>query len=416
MTDILLVAYHYPPIVSGGTQRAVSLVRNLPANGFHAHVLTTNTFGADRAYPAYRSSELVGLYRSLRNPGSDALPPSLRSRTRTGGGRSLPVRAARALMVPDGQVGWLPSAYRTARHILNTHPVNAVLTTGPPFSSHLLGLALHHSANIPWVADFRDLWTYDPLDDQLQSTAFRRALDRWLERAVCRTATHVTCASDVAAGHLSAVGSRRVTLIPNGYEADEIPSASARSGSEPYLFVHSGSFSDSHPMRSPKVLVDAALKVRDDVHFQIVFVGSLSAGETELIRPLVEAGRARLIGPVDRTGSLEWQAKADALIVVDHPRDVLASNIPGKVYEYGATGKPILAVVPAGATDSLIRDLKGGVCVRHDAGRVANAITALVDGTAIASPDAARWEPYERSHSVTKMAEVLRSVTGADGR
>ena len=412
MTDVLLVAYHYPPIVSGGTQRAVSFTRHLPAFGFQPHVLTTNAFGDDTAFPAYRSGELVGWYRSLFNSGAEALSPHLRSRSRTGNRRSLPARLARSLLVPDGQVGWLPSAYRTARHILNTQSVRAVLTTGPPFSSHLLGLALHRTANIPWVADFRDLWTYDPLDDQLLSSPFRLGLERRLERAVCREAAHVTSATDVASGHLLSICSSRVSRIPNGFETDEIPAAVERTGSGPFRFVHTGSFSGSHPLRSPQILVDAALSVSAEVAFEIVFVGSLDAREKALVRPLVDVGRAQLIGPVNRQSSLDWQARADALIVVDHPRDVLASNIPGKVYEYGATGKPILAIVPAGATDRLLREMNAGVCVRHDAEQVAEAIVRLADGVGGVRSDPIRWEPFLRSRSAEKMANVLHEVLG----
>ncbi|HCK10355.1 MAG TPA: hypothetical protein DHW45_10810 [Candidatus Latescibacteria bacterium] len=98
--------------------------------------------------------------------------------------------------------------------------------------------------------------------------------------------------------------------------------------------------------------------------------------------------------------------------MVDHPRDVIASNIPGKVYEYGATGKPMLAVVPRGATSELIRRMDAGLCVPHQPEAVAEAMRRLIDGDAGIEPDPGRWAPFERRKSVERMAGVFREVLG----
>ncbi len=414
MINVLIVAYHYPPITSAGTQRSVSFARHLPQFGFRPHVLTTNAFGEDCAGSVYRSDEWVGWYRKLFNRGAQDLPSHVRSRSRTGSGQSLLSRLSRRVLIPDGQVGWLPSAYRMARRVLDTHPVRLVLTTGPPFSSHLLGLALHQTTNLPWVADFRDTWTYDPLDDHLENTKMRLGLERWMERTVLRRATHVTCVTDVAAEFLKSHSRhRRVTVIPNGFEFGERVSESPARGKGLLRFVHTGSFSASHPLRSPELLVKAAQKLRNAVDFEIVFVGPLTERERAIIQPLVDAGRAVMTGAVDREEALAWQLSADVLVVVDHPRDVLASNIPGKIYEYGAAGKPILAIVSPGATASLIREMDAGLCVAHNSDDIAVAMQAFIRGESGILPDANRWSRFERSRSVEKMAGVFKSILKA---
>ena len=411
MIDVLIVAYHYPPIASAGTQRSVSFARYLPEFGFRPHVLTTNAFGSEGEGSVYRANEWVGIYRNLFNRAARDLPPSVRSRSRTGSGQSGLSRLSRRLLIPDGQVGWLPSAYRAARSILNTHPIRLILTTGPPFSSHLLGLSLHGTTHLPWVADFRDTWTYDPLDDHLESTTVRLGIERWMEIAILRNATHVTCVTDVAADFLkSRSGHRPVTLIPNGYEPGEVVPGSPSRAQAPVRFVHTGSFSASHPLRSPELLVRAAEKLGGEVDFEIVFVGPLTQRERAIIQPLEDAGRALVTGAVDREEALSWQRKADVLVVVDHPRDVLASNIPGKVYEYGAAGKPILAIASRGALRSLIREMGAGLCVRHDIDDIADAIRAFVRGEAGVSPDVGQWSRFERKRSVEKLARVFWGI------
>jgi len=148
----------------------------------------------------------------------------------------------------------------------------------------------------------------------------------------------------------------------------------------------------------------------DEVDFELVFVGPLDENEIAMIQPLVDSGRAIVTGAVSSDEALGWQDRADVLVVVDHPRDVLASNVPGKVYEYGASGKPILAIVPPGATDRLITEMEAGICVRHDPKEIAVAITAMANGTSGLSPDKRKWQQFDRGKSAEKMARVLSEV------
>jgi len=312
------------------------------------------------------------------------------------------VRSFRNLLIPDGQVGWLPSALRTAGRIVDTHAIKCVITTGPPFSSHLLGYALKMTRNIPWVADFRDSWTFDPLNDL---SGLRLRAERALETLVLRDATHVTCTTEVAADVFRSRSDTEVTVLANGYSREDVPQSSTKSSSGTFRFVHTGSFSASHPLRDPKMLVDAAKDVEED--FEVVFVGHLTDDERRTIQPLEAAGRAIVTGVVPREEAIRWQAEADVLVVVDHPREVLASNVPGKVYEYGAAGKPILAVASSGATRDLLQELGGGVCVPHDLAAIRDAMQSFVTGTDGTVPDPTAWKRYERQEAVRDLATIL---------
>ena len=411
MIDVLIVAYHYPPIVSGGTERATSLVRHLPALGYRPHILTTNAFGDEGHGSVYRAGEWVGWYRRLFNPAAEDLPADTRSRTRTGSSLTPLARMARSFLVPDGQVGWLPSAYRSARHILVSHPVRLVLTTGPPFSSHLLGLALHQTTQLPWIADFRDAWTYDPLDSALKTSGLRNRIESCMERVVIERAARIACVTEVAAEHLRSRSSEaNVTVIPNGYAVEDVPDRMSDPDGSRFRFVHTGSFSSSHPLRSPEPLVEAARLLRSEADFELVFVGHLTEDEKKILQPLVESGHATIAGTVNRAEALVWQARADVLLVVDHPRQVMASNIPGKVYEYGASGKPILAVASPGATRQLVEDSGSGLCVGHDPADIASAMRAFIDGDADVKANPVWWEQFERKNAVRSMAELFGEV------
>jgi len=157
-------------------------------------------------------------------------------------------------------------------------------------------------------------------------------------------------------------------------------------------------------------LVKAVEMLEDDVKFKMFFVGPLNSDEQAMIQPLVDSGRAEVTGSVSSIEARAWQDRADVLVVVDHPRDVLASNIPGKVYEYGATGKPILAIASPGATDRLLRDMDVGICVRHEPEEIASAIKTMTEDPDRFASDCAGWAQFEGRHSARKMADLFKDV------
>jgi len=278
-------------------------------------------------------------------------------------------------MIPDGQVGWLPHAFWVGLRLIRRHNIRVLYSTAPPYSSHLLGLMLHLATGVPWVADFRDAWTYDPLDSALQDLPRRLSIERWLESMVLRRANKVVAVTDVAYEDFAdrfPFLQHRLELIPNGFDPEDLsPSIAQLPVGDRLKLVYTGSFSHSHISRSPKPFFDAVegLVKRNPSwkkELEIVIVGPMSAEEEQCAMALVHMGIVKLKGPVSRVEAISWQQRADVLLLVDHIREVPASNIPGKCYEYLASHKPIFALVPEGATRRLIEALKAGICVFPD--------------------------------------------------
>lgn len=265
-----------------------------------------------------------------------------------------------------------------------------IYSSYPPGSAHLLGMLLKAATGRPWIADFRDAWTFDPLDKWLKVGGIRLNLERRLEGMVLRRADRVIITTEVVRqDFVKRYPERRkkIVWIPNGFDGDEIkrvPPVSRPPGDRLLWVVHTGSFGYSHPHRSPFPVFKALrglMEERPEVarRLRLMLIGSLMEEEQREAADLVARGIVKIIGPVPRDTALGYQKAADILLLVDHPREGLASNVPRKFYEYLAIRKPILALVSEGATWDLMRELRAGMDVHpEDIEGIREAFTTLV--------------------------------------
>ena len=416
----LLVAYHYPPLRSTGVERSAKFARYLAEFGYDATVLTTSAFGGDDDNTVRRAWEPLSAYRWLFNRQARRDPTAAaRVRTEAGVVRRW-ARGARRLLVPDAQLTWIPAASLRALQALCTGEVRLVYSSYPPASAHLVALFAKQVSGVPWVADFRDSWTSDPLDPELLQRPHRRQLERRLEAAVVGAADVVIASTRIAADNLRASypeHADRIRVITNGFDPADLAAAGddgsgARAlpggvdGQRRLLqLVHTGSFSGSHPCRSPKGLLAAlrALLESDATwpqRLQLTLVGRLTRPEIDATADLTASGMVRLVEESDRNTALQYQRSADVLLLVDHPRAWPASNLPTKLFEYLACRRPILALCTAGMVAETMAELGAGLCAPPDEpAAIARAIGQLEEaGARGVLQRFASTAPLERFH------------------
>ena len=343
-------------------------MRYLPACGYRCQVLTTSAFGGED--DVLRAWEPLSLYRWLFNRQVRSGEGHSAVRTR----RGLLSRIGRALFIPDLQVSWLPAAFARGLRYLRSNDCDVIYTSFPPASAHLLGYLLQRVTGLPWVADFRDAWIFDPLDVYLEGDSLRKRLEERIEGRVVASASAIVVASQEVADYLCtryAAHADRVRVISNGFDGEWPDRSRPPQSAEPMRLLHAGSFSYSHPRRSPKVLFDALGRLlqedaRWNQRLKVVLVGLLSEREAAWADPLVRSGIVQIEGVVERDRALEMQGSAHALLVVDHMRPWTSTNVPSKVYEYLAQGRPILSLGGRGAVGRLITELKAGIHVPGD--------------------------------------------------
>jgi glycosyltransferase involved in cell wall biosynthesis len=413
---LLLVTLYFPPAGGGGVQRPLKFASHLPALGIETHVLAPDDpkwlhEDADLPLPTQawvHRARYVG-------PRGRRLADELHGRT----GVDLAVRRAatvgRRLLVPDENVTWNATAIPKAISIVRREGIDVVLTTSPPGSVHLIGAAVKRATGVKWVADLRDSIALHAhrRDDGVGARAKQKAR-AGVAHLVARQADAIVAAADAIAAETRGLNPKGpVVTIANGCDFDDFAGLEYRRGDR-FRLTHAGSF---FGRRDPKpflrALADSGL---EDV--TVRFVGDFRPGDREFVEELGLGDRVELLDYVPRRESLRLQRDSDALLLLipeagGRGRGVLS----GKVFEYLAAERPVLAVVPPdGAAAELIRETGAGVVAApDDADAIRDALVELYGcwraGSLDGPPLSPEWrDRLSRATRVEELAELLRSL------
>ena len=254
----------------------------------------------------------------------------------------------------------IPAAIRIARR----EGIDAVITTSPPNSVHLIGAAVRRATGAKWLADLRDSLVAHP-HRRAESAAVRakETIDRGVARLVARSADAISCVSEAIADEVRAFSPRGpVVTIPNGCDFDDTAGL-AYSPSSRFRITHAGSFFGK---RDPRPFLEALAGSGLDVVAR--FLGDFRSSDAEWARSLELGDRLELIPYAPRATSLALQRDSEALLLLIPDAGGRGKGVlSGKVFEYVAVGRPILAAVPPdGAAAALIRETGAGVVAPPD--------------------------------------------------
>ena len=299
--------------------------------------------------------------------------------------------------------------------MLRDEPFDAMLTSGPPHSVHLTGWALHARTGIPWIADFRDPWTDINYYDELPRSDAALATDRWLERSVLERATRVVTVSPGWRNLLLGKGDRDpadFAVIQNGFDPEDFGSAQ-EPPEDRFTFVYVGSLYGS---RNPDALwrALASLRSRDEVpKLRLRLVGRIGA---DVLAELERFGLDTItehVPYVPHDEAVREMQRATVLLLTVESYRHERGNLTGKVYEYLAAGRPILALGPVeGDAADLLRDTGAGRMLdRDDAAGVAAYVRemyeAWVRGDKLRGASAEAAAPFSRRAETAELAALL---------
>jgi glycosyltransferase involved in cell wall biosynthesis len=358
MNKVLIITYYWPPSGGAGVQRWLKFSKYLPQFGWEPFILTVDPEFA--SYPATDNSLVLEIPPELkvfktkatdwfRIYGKSKVPSAgfAKNNDNTFVGKiSRFVRGN--FFIPDPRRGWNKNAFEKACQIIEKEEISHVITTSPPHSTQLIGLKLKKRfPGIKWIADLRDPWTDIYYYDKFYPSFFPRELDRHYEKTVLKQCDEIITVGKSLKDSFARgikINENKITVITNGFdESDHKQVTAVRPGKLTITYV--GTISESYPVSG---LIGALKNLHEsNVDFKIRFTGDLSASIKDLIIHEIPSTCVEFNPYLDHYLAVQsiMNSSVAVLIIPDHKSN--KGILTGKLFEYLASGVPVLCLGPA---------------------------------------------------------------------
>lgn len=354
---VLVIAYYFPPLGMGGVQRMAKLVKYLPGCGYNVLVLTVKPI----RYPAYDDTLLMELPGEVRIFHSRSYDPARLAHLfhiNIGSGAMASMAKTKGFFWPDAKIGWKGPALGLARKIIDRHPVDIILSSSPPITAHLIGMALKERYGLPWVADFRDIWEMRPPEKRYADSRIIEKSNALLQK-IGGIADAVTAVNESVGKRISP----RAQAIMGGFDPADFAESPGDPSRDTFTLTHMGTVSEVTPMTpffaAARIVAARNIAFAEKVRF--AFIGELDVnriGHQAAAYGL--ADRVHLTGYLSHTAALKEASQAGALLI--SVADGYPETLPGKIYDCLALPAPLLAAVPfGGEPEKLITSTRGGL-------------------------------------------------------
>jgi glycosyltransferase involved in cell wall biosynthesis len=416
---LLVLSYYFPPDPSIGGARWSAMSEWLRRAGHEVTVITSRASGGGgQADPWVERTFDIGAVDTARRllRRSTVLPAE-----RPAVAHKPPPWWFTDVIVPDEcLLTWFPSALRRARRIVKEREIDCVITSGPPNSTHLIGPMLG-KGRPAWIADLRDGWRFEPLHHW--PTKAQDKLDAIMERRTLRAADVVIGVTKPIADDVCSRLGALSAYVPNGWdpEGEARPEAAAPPRLDPdrINLVYTGTLSGPRG-RDPRPLFAAMRRLKEErpkaaERLHVVMAGRLETGEQRLLETLNMNGAVEHMGSLSRAQAASLQREADALLLLTGPGHT--SEATGKLFDYLAAGRPILALARDNVAARIIGETGTGTAVApEDIGAITKALEATVDGTLAAAYNAHGLDRYAYPRPAEEVAELIERAIAQRAR
>ena len=396
MKRVLIITYYWPPSGGSGVQRWLKMSKYLPEYGWQPVIYTTK----DAEYPITDPTlekDVAPEAKVIRRPivepynfykkflglkKQEKIKAGFASESKKSGWKErLSVWIRGNFFIPDARCWWVKPSVRYLKHYLKEHPVDAIISTGPPHSMHLIALKLKKQFDVPWIADFRDPWTEIDFYDELHLTRWADRKQHKLERQVLTQADEVVTVSWNWAKGLERLGNRDVQVIQNGYDWVFNPTEEKPTLSEAFTLTHLGVIG---PARNAPTLWQALRELKEEIEgfgksLKIRLVGQVDQSVVQNLDTCGLTENTELITHVPHDEVKRIQDTTQILLLLVNNAPNAKGILTGKLYEYLASGRPILAIGPEdGDAARLLKETQAGFIVDfEDKDKMKKVIRAL---------------------------------------
>jgi len=429
LKKVLIITYYWPPSGGGGVQRWVKFVKYLPKFNIDPVVLTV-----DSDYAAYalldhtlygdidaklevvktKSFEPLNIYGKL-SPNKEIPYGGFANEENPGIFQKVSRFIRGNFFVPDARIGWNKYAIERAVELIKKYNIDTVVTSSPPHSTQLIGLKLKKELGVNWIADLRDPWTDIYYYSKMYHTPLVKKIDKRKEIEVLENADKVIVVSDsikrLFSKKIGDAESDKISVIPNGFDLGDFKGSGGNENKE-FTITYTGTIADNYNIDG---FISAVIYFIDNnkvSKVRLKFIGRVSKKYRAIIQNSVLNSYCDFLDHVDHDASISFLEKSDALFLAipDEPQN--EGILTGKLFEYLASKKSIIAIGPVdGDAASIIDECKAGKMFDYHAkSEISNYIQTLyqtwADSTSADLSDDT-YLKYTRENLTKKLASLF---------
>lgn len=377
---ILIITYYWPPAGGPGVQRWLKFVKYLPDFGYEPHVYIPEnpTYPIiDEKLIAEVSSKAIIIKKKIREPYRWASFFSKKDTQKISSG-IIPSKKKQSLVakfllwirgnlfIPDARIFWVKPSVEFLENYIQEHQIETIITSGPPHSLHLIGLELKEQLNVKWIADFRDPWTTIGYQKELMLTEKSEKKHKILEKKVLCSATKISVTSPSTKIDFEKITNRPIAVITNGYDVEDVSKTLL---DEKFTLAHIGSFLSE---RNPRILWKALKElVKEEPgfasDFRLKLIGKISQDVLDSIAEFKLSKYVDNLGYVSHQEAIMHQRKSQVLLLIEIDSEETRCIIPGKLFEYMVSERPIIAIGPkASDFEMILKETNTGTFFGYD--------------------------------------------------
>nr|WP_303318042.1 glycosyltransferase family 4 protein [Flavivirga sp. MEBiC07777] len=376
----LIITYYWPPAGGPGVQRWLKFVKYLPEFDIDPVVYipeNPNYPLVDESLVSEVSNHITILKQPIKEPYKLAGLFSKKSSKTISKGiisdnkkqsfiEKVMLYIRGNFFIPDARIGWVKPSVSYLSQYISENNIKTIITTGPPHSLHLIGLQLKERLGVRWLADFRDPWTTIGYHKQLKLSRSSKKKHIALEKQVLNTADQIIVTSFTTKKEFQQITNCPIEVITNGYDYE---ATHAFNLDVKFSIAHIGSLLSK---RNPDVLWKVLSDLRKENNgflkdFQLNFIGAVSEEVLKTIKKYNLSDCTFELGYVSHKEAIVFQKKSQVLLLVEIDSEDTKCIIPGKLFEYMVSNRPILAIGPkASDVEKIIKETNTGAYFNYD--------------------------------------------------
>ena len=356
---LLIITYYWPPAGGPGVQRWLKFVKYLPDFDVQPIVFVpenptypivdSNLVSevSDKAIilktPIFEPYQLASfLSKNKTKKISSGIIPNQKKQSFL---EKLMLWVRGNLFIPDARVFWVKPSVAYLEKYIRENEIDTIITSGPPHSLHLIGLELKQKMNLKWLADFRDPWTTIGYHKSLRLSQYAAKKHKRLESQVLNSADTIIVTSKTTKAEFQALTTKPIEVITNGFDVEKVDKQTLDTK---FSLAHIGSFLSE---RNPKILWESLVELCTEIpdfksHLEIKLIGAISQEVLETIEQFGLNSFLNNLGYVSHAEAVAHQRKSQVLLLIEINSDETKSILPGKLFEYMVSERPIVAIGP----------------------------------------------------------------------